>query len=134
MSHVVIAVDVEVRWSDMDAFGHVNNARFLSFVEEARIQWMQSLPEPWDTPAIAPLLAAVEMNFRRPIGWPETVRIELVTRRVGNSSVTMAHRIVSVSDPECLYADGQSVMVWIDRPSGRPTALPGFVRTAAAVV
>ena len=132
MTAPLISVEVAIRWSDMDAFGHVNNARFLTFVEEARLQWMQSLPQPWETAAIAPLLAAVTMNFRRPISWPESIRIELGATRVGNSSVTMAHRIVAVSDREVVYADGDSVLVWIDRQSGRPTALPEFVRDAAS--
>ncbi len=131
MNRLLIGIRVEVRWGDMDAFGHVNNARFLTFLEEARLEWMQTLPEPWQSPLIAPLLAAVEMNFRRPIGWPETIRIELSSSRVGNSSLTMTHRIVAASNHELLYADGHSVLVWIDRISGRPTPLPTFVRGAA---
>ncbi len=131
MTAPLISVEVAIRWSDMDAFGHVNNARFLTFVEEARLQWMQGLPQPWETAAVAPLLAAVTMNFRRPIPWPEAIRIELSATRVGNSSVTMTHRIVASTGREVLYADGDSVLVWIDRQSGRPTPLPRFVRDAA---
>ncbi len=43
MSHVVYTLVTEVRWRDMDAFNHVNNASFLGYVEEARVRWFKTL-------------------------------------------------------------------------------------------
>lgn len=130
MSAALATADFEVRWSDLDAFGHANNACFMTYAEEARLRWLQSLPEPWVTEDIGPLLAAVEMNYRRPVGWPETLRISLHVLRAGTSSLSIAHRIGSATDPAAHYADGHCVMVWVDRRSGRPTGLPAFLRAA----
>ena len=61
--------------------------------------------------------------------WPESLRIELFVERVGNKSVTVGHRILSTTQAGLVYADGNAVMVWIDR-DGRSVALPDAVRRA----
>ena len=121
---------IAVRWRDLDAFDHVNNSTFLTYLEEARIQWFASLEREWVTETMAPLLAAVQLNYRMPIGYPADVVVELFADRVGNTSVTIGHRIAS-EDGSTLYADGHVVMVWIDRASGRPIPLPAAVREMA---
>jgi acyl-CoA thioester hydrolase len=131
MSVSLFVIDLPVRWSDLDAFDHVNNARFLSYVEEARLAWFDGLAAPWMDAAVAPLLASIQMDYRRPITWPATVRVELRTQRIGNSSLTLGHRIVDAAAPDRLYGEGHAVMVWIDRASGRPVPLPAGIRAAA---
>jgi acyl-CoA thioester hydrolase len=121
---------LDVRWGDMDAFNHVNNATFLSYLEEARLRWLQALPGPWLDDNTAPLLAAAHVNYRRPIEWPATLAIELYADRVGSSSLTIGHRIMASDDATVLYSDGHSVMVWIDRRSGKASSLPAAVRAA----
>ncbi len=131
MSAPLWVCEVAVRWSDLDSFDHVNNARFLTYIEEARLVWLESLPGQWMDDAVAPLLASIQMDYRRPIAWPATLRIELHAQRVGNSSLTLGHRIVDAADAGCLYGEGRVVMVWVDRAGGRPVALPSFIRAAA---
>jgi acyl-CoA thioester hydrolase len=126
----VFRMPIALRWRDLDAFNHVNNSNFLTYLEEARIRWFDSLGEAWVTEKTAPLLAAVQVNYRVPIPYPSDVMVELFAERVGNTSVTLGHAIVS-EDGATLYADGHVVMVWIDRASGRPTPLPDAVRHAA---
>lgn len=121
---------IELRWRDLDAFNHVNNSNFMTYLEEARIRWFDSLGEAWVTDDYAPLLAAVQMNYRVPIPYPSSIVVELYSERVGNSSVTVGHRTVS-DDGRIVHADGHVVMVWIDRTNGRPTPLPDSVRNAA---
>ncbi|NLC60214.1 MAG: acyl-CoA thioesterase [Gammaproteobacteria bacterium] len=121
---------LSVRWRDLDAFNHVNNSNFLTYLEEARIRWFDSLDEEWVTEETAPLLAAVQVNYRMPIPYPAELVVALHCERLGNTSVTIGHRITS-RDGATLYADGHVVMVWVERASGRPTALPDAVRRAA---
>ena len=120
---------IEVRWRDLDAFNHVNNQNFLGYVEEARVRWFKSLSADWANETSAPILAAIAMNYRQPIGWPETLRVQLLAERLGTKSVTLAHRIVSAGEPDRLYADGHTVLVWVDR-TGQSVALPEAVRAA----
>jgi acyl-CoA thioester hydrolase len=126
----VFEIEMDVRWGDMDAFNHVNNASYLRFIEEARVLWFKQISPDWSDPDCAPILAAAQMNYRRPIGWPQRLRIVMFAERIGGKSLTLAHRIESASEAGVLYADGNTVLVWVDR-SGASLSLPGFVRAAA---
>jgi len=129
MSRVVFAMESDVRWRDMDAFNHVNNASYLGYIEEARVRWFKSLTEDWAGEAAAPILAAVTLNYRRPISWPETVRVELLVERIGTKSLTLGHRVLAAGGGEVLYCDGNTVLVWVNR-DGQSVPLPGNVRAA----
>ena len=120
---------MDVRWGDMDAFNHVNNASYLRYIEEARVLWFKQISPDWADPDCAPILAAAQMNYRRPIGWPERLRIVMAAERVGGKSLTLAHRIESATQPGVLYADGSTVLVWVRR-DGSSMPLPAFVLRA----
>jgi YbgC/YbaW family acyl-CoA thioester hydrolase len=126
----LIRIPLSVRWRDLDAFNHVNNSKFLSYLEEARLRWMMTLPGEWIDDNVAPVVAAAHVNYRRPIGWPGEIVVELFVERLGNTSLTIGHRIVDRDDDAVLYADGNVVMVWIDKQRGQPAMLPDVVRRA----
>jgi acyl-CoA thioester hydrolase len=125
----LIRVPLSVRWRDLDAFNHVNNAQFLSYLEEARLRWMLALPGQWTSDQSAPVVAAAHVHYRRPISWPNDIAVELFVERIGTTSVTIGHRITSADGAE-LHADGNVVMVWVDRQSGQASPLPSVVREA----
>jgi acyl-CoA thioester hydrolase len=120
---------IALRWSDMDGFHHINNARYLTFLEQARIEWFESIGEPWVTEDSAPVVASATLNFKLPIEYPAQVFVELFTEKLGHSSVVIGHRIVASNGT--LHCDGHVVAVWINRHSGKSTALPDCVRRAA---
>ncbi|MBU8974989.1 acyl-CoA thioesterase [Lysobacter sp. MMG2] len=128
----LIRVPLSVRWRDLDAFNHVNNSKYLSFLEEARLRWMLSVPGQGLDDHVAPVVAAANLNYRRPIEWPAEVDIELFVERLGSTSLTIGHRILDAKDETVLYCDGNVVMVWIDRNTGRAAQLPEAVRTACS--
>lgn len=131
MNPTVFSLDIETRWRDLDAFNHVNNASYLGFIEEARVRWFKSLSADWASETSAPILAAVTVNYRKPIGWPETLRVELLAERIGNKSLTLGHRISSTTVADTLYCDGNTVLVWVNR-DGQSIALPDVIRTACS--
>ena len=128
----VFRVPMPVRWGDLDAFNHVNNARYLTFLEQARIEWFDTLDEPWVTADSAPVVASVTLNYKRPIEYPASVFVELFTEKLGNSSVVIGHRIVG--EDGTLHCDGHVVAVWVDRRSGKPVPLPAGVRRASELL
>lgn len=129
MSTLPYSLEMPVRWRDMDALAHVNNASYLGYVEEARVSWFQSLSADWSGAEAAPIMAAVTMNYRRPARWPESLRVELAVERLGTRSLTLGHRIVSATDAGVVYADGNTVLVWVDA-SGASVPLPAAIRAA----
>ena len=123
---------ISVRWRDLDAFNHVNNSTYLTYLEEARVQWLQRLPGSWSDDHAMPVMAASTLNYRLPIEWPGEVHIQLYCARLGNSSMTVAHRIIDAADHNKLYCDGNVVMVWMDPASGKSVPLPQALRDAAS--
>ncbi len=119
-----------LRWRDLDAFNHVNNGTFLTYLEETRIQWLASLDGAWRNETTSPILAALNINYRRQLAWPGEIVIQLYAERLGTTSLTLGQRIIDARDRNVVYADGTAVLVWIDIASGRPVALPDAIRKA----
>jgi acyl-CoA thioester hydrolase len=128
----LFTADIAARWRDLDAFNHVNNSNYLTYLEEARLQWLKHVPGPWFDEHSMPVMAAVQLNYRRPIEWPAQLHVELYCERIGNSSMTIAHRLVDATDTGILYCDGHVVMVWMDPATGKPVPLPQAIRDAVA--
>lgn len=122
---------VEVRWGDMDAFNHVNNARYLTYLEQARLAWLGTLDPSWMGPHCMPVMAAAQLNYRRSITWPAAIEVILECNRLGRSSITVGHRIIDREHRHRLYCDGHTVLVWIDPANGESVALPEVIRSAA---
>lgn len=119
---------VEIRWRDVDAYGHVNNAVYATYLEECRDEWVErSLGEagdPWDF-----VLARVAIDFRRELRLEdEAVVVSCRLERLGTSSVTLREQ-VHTRDGE-LAAESEAVLVTRDRESGRSRPLTGAERAA----
>jgi acyl-CoA thioester hydrolase len=127
---ILATIPLHVRWRDLDAFNHVNNSSYLTFLEEARLQWLRTVPGEWFAEHAMPVMAAVELHYRKPITWPAEVDVLLACARLGDSSMTLGNRIVGRHDPACVYADGSVVMVWVDPATGASVALPEAIRNA----
>jgi acyl-CoA thioester hydrolase len=123
----VFSCDIPVRWGDMDAYGHVNNANYFRYFEEARFQWMlaEGLPLKSDT---HPVVVTIGCTFMRPIFHPETLRIELSISEPGRSSFMMKYRVYVLSDLTTPAAEGYSKVVWVSSENGKSVPLPDHVR------
>lgn len=123
-------IPLHVRWRDLDAFNHVNNSSYLTFLEEARLQWLRAVPGEWFSAHAMPVMAAVELHYRKPIAWPAEIDVLLSCERLGTSSMTVGNRIVDRNNQDCVYADGNVVMVWVDPATGASVPLPEAIRVA----
>jgi acyl-CoA thioester hydrolase len=127
---LLLRAAIPVRWRDLDAFDHVNNAAYLTFIEEARLLWFASLHGAWRSSDFSPVVAAIQLNYRRSLQWPANIIVELYCERAGTSSLTVAHRIIDANDESILYSDGQTTMVWINPSTTKSVPLPPAVRLA----
>ncbi|HUH16545.1 MAG TPA: thioesterase family protein [Methylomirabilota bacterium] len=123
---------VQVRFRDIDAFGHVNNAVFFSYVELARIRYLLDVLKP-DQPfdRLPLILARVELDFRSPITFGEEVSVETRVDRVGRTSFAMSHRMTAGPEGR-LAADVQTVLVTYDYETARPMPVPDEWRARMA--
>ena len=131
-ARTLATIPLHVRWRDLDAFNHVNNSSYLTFLEESRLQWLRTVPGEWFSAHAMPVMAAVELHYRKPIEWPAEIDVLLSCERLGNSSMTIGNRIVDRNDHACVYADGNVVMVWVDPATGASVPLPDAIRKACS--
>lgn len=119
---------VEIRWSDVDAYLHVNNALYATYLEECRDEWvkhtLEGASDAWDF-----VLARVAIDFRRELRLEdEEVVVSCALERIGNSSVTLREQI-RTRDGD-LAAECEAVLVARDRQASRSRALTEAERAA----
>lgn len=120
-----------VRWSDMDALGHLNNAVYFTFCEQARIDWVQAagLGESVAGGTRAgPVIVNASCSFMKAVVYPATLEVRMYAGAAGRSSLETEYEIRDAADPELLYATGSSKIVWVDHMAGRSTPLPERIR------
>lgn len=125
---LIHTIELQVRWGDMDIFGHVNNANYFRYLEQARISWFETMGAPSGNVGDGPMLVAAACNFRIPIVYPATLAIRTYAKEPGRSSIPLYQEIVDANNPATLFADGDSTVVWIDYQRGKSVALPDEVR------
>lgn len=128
-----VSVDCPIRWGDMDALGHVNNIIFFQYCETGRIAYFDALEidrhrrQPTDGPG----MVAANLNFRRQLKYPGTVRVTAHTTQVGERSFTLSYSLVDLAD-QAVVADGASVCLWVDYAIGKAMRLPDELVAAIA--
>jgi acyl-CoA thioester hydrolase len=117
-----------IRWSDMDALGHVNSCVYFTYFEQARIEWWkkQNITN-FTTTNSGPVLVTANCTYLRPIVYPEDISIKIYVGTPGRSSYECYYDVISANDPTILYAEGQTKLVWVDRTTGKSTPLPDYI-------
>jgi acyl-CoA thioester hydrolase len=121
-----------LRWSDMDAFGHVNNTTFFTYLEEARVDLLfvtagESVARERLSSGI--VVARHEIDYTAPLVFrPEPVPVDIWVSRLGNSSFTLGYEMLDEGGP--VYARASTVLVPYDVEAGRPRRLSTEERLA----
>jgi acyl-CoA thioester hydrolase len=121
---------LEVRFRDCDPLGHVNNAVYLTYLEQARFNHWRAL---WGfgTPQLPPgrpgvILARVECDYRRPATYGETLEIRLTVGELGRTSFRYDYDVVDEQGRTVLAA--RTVQVMYDYAAGKPVPIPDDIR------
>lgn len=119
----VHAAELAVRWGDMDAVGHVNNSRFFSYFEEARVQWLKATLDDSVFAESGPVLASASCDFERPVYHPTTLHIDVYAEPPGRSSLS-THYTARLGAGGDVAATGSAVLVWVHSETGEPVPVP----------
>ena len=118
---------IEVRFRDCDPLGHVNNAVYLTYLEQARLVQWRSLwkfePLP-DIPGI--ILARAEIDYKRSARYGDFLDVRIGLAALGRTSFTYEYEIVDTSGQ--LVATARTVQVFYDYRAARPTPIPDELR------
>ena len=131
---------LEVRFRDCDAMGHVNNAVYLTYLEQARFAHWRALgggegeaqallggnrtSAPDGVPGV--ILARVEIDYRKPATYGETLDVQLGIAGFGRTSLTYEYEIVAADGT--LVAAARTVVVRFDYRAGKPVPIPDAMK------
>lgn len=109
-----------IAWGDMDALGHVNNARYFDYFQEARIEWLATL-ELDLYQAVGPVIVHTQCTYLKPVIYPATLRLTSHVHTIGRTSFIIDHELFK---DDQLMAHGACKIVWIDYKRNKSVALP----------
>ena len=118
-------VQIQVRFGDTDALGHVNNASFAAYAEVGRLDFLTCLGKS----VRSLILASLYVDFRRQVRFDEHVHVETHVARIGTSSITLAQTIFAADERA---ADVRSTVVYFDYANGRSRELTSEMRDSLA--
>ena len=123
---LLFTLHMPVRWCDMDAVGHVNNATYFSYFEQARIAWLDSVgaSDLVSTADNGPVAVNAAAEFLCPIVYPASLVVRVYGGAPGRSSFETYYEIDDIDNTGRRYATGSVKLVWVDRNTGRSTPLP----------
>ena len=122
MQDLPFVTPIQVRWRDIDAKDHVNNATIVTYLETARTElWRQRFGGGIDIPFV---VARVEVDYRRQLTIDDDVRIGLWIEDLKGASYAFVYRIEADGEHA---VDARTVMAHVG-PAGRPTRIPAELR------
>jgi acyl-CoA thioester hydrolase len=124
-----VVVTIPLLWGDQDAFGHINNVRYLRWCETARVEYLIRVGVwiPLPPRGVGPILASIKCDYKRPLNYPGTIHVGARIMRIGNSSMQMEHCIVS-EELGVVAATADSTLVLLDYSSNKTVPVPAETR------
>ena len=119
---------IPIRWGDMDAMGHVNNAVYFRYMETARIDWFRGIGCQPDPRGEGIVIVNAFCNFIRQLEYPGTVLIKTFVSAPGRSSFDTWVTMARAEQPELICATGGATVVWVNTAAQKSAPLPDRLR------
>ncbi|MEO7031868.1 MAG: acyl-CoA thioesterase [Burkholderiaceae bacterium] len=131
---LVYTTRLTIRWGDMDAAGHVNNTVYFRYMEQARIDWMNSIAcGPDGSKGEGPVIVNAHCTFLRQLRYPGEVEILTYVGSPSRSSFETMHLIRRADTPDVIAAEGGAKVVWVNYAQEKSVALNEDVRARLAL-
>ena len=127
---LVYEMSIPIRWGDMDAMGHVNNAVYFRYLEIVRVEWLRSLGGAPDPQGEGPVIANAFCNFYRQLEFPGTLLARHYVANPGRSSFDAFVTLERTDQPGLVHAAGGATTVWVNFPQQKSVPLPDWLRNA----
>ena len=115
---------ISVRFADIDAFGHVNNAVYLTYFEIARSKYWNEVVK-WDWDSMGIIIGKAEINYLKPLNLNDQVLAYVKTSRIGKSSFDLKYVLVKLENGiEEICTTGLTVCVSYDYELNQPSPIP----------
>ena len=118
-----------VRWGDMDAMGHVNNANYFRYMEIVRLDWLRAMGERLDGRTVEGLVIINAFcTFHKQFEYPGDILARMYVSEPGRTSFESWTTMTRVEEPDAVYASGGATIVWADYTKQKSVPLPEWVR------
>lgn len=119
------SVPLQVRFSDIDGYMHVNNGVYFSYLEHARALYLYQYCG-WDVMDVGTVVADLHISYKKPIHAFDQVSAFIRCKSVGNSSFVLEQVLAGVTEKqqETVYATASVVMVSVDMKTMKPISIP----------
>jgi acyl-CoA thioester hydrolase len=117
---------MEVRYGDLDPQGHLNNAKYLTYFEQARVLYFEELglfSKGQSFMDIGVIVADIHIKYRLPVYLGAAIKAGVRTAKIGNKSITLEQTVVG-ADGAQVYADGTVILVTYDYHAHKTTPVP----------
>lgn len=128
MTEFPFTTAVDVRYQDHDTLGHVNNAAYVTYLEQARVHYFEEHAD-FEFEDLSMVVAHLDVDFYQPVAHADEVEVAVRVTDVGGSSFTMAYEI---RDEGTVAVEAESVQVTIDEETGESRPVPESWRDAFA--
>ena len=125
---LVYEMVMPIRWGDMDAMNHLNNASYFRFLETCRIDWMYSINAAPKADGAGPIIVNAFCNFYTQLQYPGDVRIKMYVSDPGRTTFESWATMERADQPGKIYAAGGATTIWVDFPTQKATAMPDWLR------
>ena len=120
-----------VRWGDMDAMGHVNNANYFRYMEIVRLDWLRTMGQRLDGRTVEGLVIINAFcTFHTQFEYPAEILARMYVSEPGRTSFDSWTTMTRVEEPDAVYASGGATIVWADYTKQKSVPLPEWVRKA----
>jgi acyl-CoA thioester hydrolase len=117
-----------VRFRDIDAIGHVNNAVYFTYMESARTEYWMKLFEVKDLRDVQFIVARAECDFKVAARFGDELEVSIWTSSIGNTSFVWDYEIRNAISNQ-LVASGKTIQVYYDYANQKAIPVPNDVRT-----
>ena len=125
---LVFETHIAVRWGDMDAMGHVNNATYFRYMETARIDRFRSIGCVPDAQGEGPVIVNAFCNFYRQFEYPDEVLLKMYVSDPGRTTFESWATMEKVAEPGVVCAAGGATTIWVNFPQQKAVGLPAWIR------
>lgn len=108
-----------VRFRDLDAMGHVNNAVYFTYFEEGRKFFFYQIYHVMDPSSFEFILAHISCDYLKPANLASALVLKIWVEEIGRKSFNLGYRLVDETDPSIVYAKAESVQVCYDYTNGK---------------
>jgi acyl-CoA thioester hydrolase len=119
---------IPIRWGDMDAFGHVNNAVYFRYIEQARINWLESLGLSFTQDEQGVVVVNAFCNYMKPVEYPADLIIKTYIANPTRVGLDTFNVMSLVGDPETIRATSGATIVWVDFKTQKAASWPAEIK------